>query len=95
MFSLANLLPPPLNTDRPNIRLSSTEAMASLSPHFFGPALRAPSPPLLVRVAKRGKCGEDRGAGELGRSVICRVLAGLLEISPRIWKSFMETYDRI
>ena len=50
-IKLANLLPllAPLNPHQPNLHLCSTEAMASLPSHFFGPALRAPSLPL-VRV---------------------------------------------
>jgi hypothetical protein len=35
--------------------LSSTEAKASPLPHFFGPALRAPSPPFGVRYQKRNE----------------------------------------
>ncbi len=49
-IKLANLLPllAPLNPHQPNLHLCSTEAMASLPSHFFGPALRAPSPPFGV-----------------------------------------------
>jgi hypothetical protein len=45
----------PLNPRRPNLRLSSTEVMASLLPplHFFSPALRAPSPPSCLSSQKR------------------------------------------
>ncbi len=81
-IKLDNLLPHtrPLKLRRPNLRLSSTEAMASLpSPTLLAPRC-APHSPLLVWVSKRGKFGEDRGAWQVERCAMCILKTSFLSV---------------